>query len=78
MILIFRPQVKDETRNEKQKLGIYIAVSAFIIQVLKMFFITFSFSNLLTSIIIAVAVYVFYKIFANSISVIKEYGIIKD
>lgn len=75
MILIFRPQVQDETRNEKQKLGIYIAVSAFIIQALKMFFITFSFSNLLTSIIISVAVYVFYKIFANSLSFIREYGI---
>lgn len=77
MILIFRPKVKDETRNEKQKLGIHIMISTFIIQFLKMFFTTFSFSNLLISLIISITVYVFYKVFANSLIVIKEYGIKK-
>lgn len=75
MILIFKQKNQDETRNEKQKLGPYIAISTFIIQILKMFFTTFSVSNFLTSIIIAVVVYVFYKIFVNSISFIKDYGI---
>lgn len=77
MILIFRPKLQDETRNEKQKLGIYIAIAAFTIQTSKMFFTMFLLYDLLTSLMLGITTYIFYKIFANSIGLIREYGIKK-
>lgn len=74
MTLIFRPK-NQEDRNEKQKLGIYILVSSFIVQAGKMFFTMFLVYDLLASFVFAILTYIFYKIFANSITVVKEYGI---
>ena len=79
MVLIFKPRYKylDETRNEKQKLGKYLLASVFVVQVGKMFFDMFLIYDVLVSIMTGIIVYIFYKIFANSLSVIKEYGIKK-
>ena len=74
MTLIFRPKF-EEDRNEKLKLGLYIMISAFIVQAGKMFFTMFLVYDLLVSIVFAILTYIFYKIFSNSITVIKEYGI---
>lgn len=74
MTLIFRPKFQED-RNEKQKLGIYIFASAFIVQAGKMFFTMFLVYDLLASFVFAILTYIFYKIFSNSITVIKEYGI---
>jgi len=76
MILIFRPRFI-ENKSEQQKLGIYVAASAFIVQASKMFFTMFLVYDLIASIVFAIIVYIFYKIFANSIVVINEYGIKK-
>ena len=76
-MLIVRPRYQDETRNEKQKLGKYVLFSAFIVQAGKMLFGMFLVYDLLTSIMLAILTYIFYKIFVNSITVIKEYGIKK-
>lgn len=75
MILIFRPRYEEEGRNEKQKLGIYVLISSFIVQAGKMFFTMFLVYDLLASIMFSVLAYIFYKIFVNSITVIKEYGV---
>ena len=74
MILMFRPR-REEERNEKQKLGLYVLISSFIVQAGKMFFTMFLVYDLLASFVFAILTYIFYKIFANSITVIKEYGI---
>lgn len=76
MILIFKPQYKylDETRNEKQKLGIYLVISILISHVGYMVFDEVTVHEILMTVITTLTVYIFYKIFANSISVIKEYG----
>ena len=74
--LIFRPR-REEDRNEKQKLGLYIFISAFVVQAGKMVFTMFLFYDLIASFVFAAITYIFYKIFANSITVIKEYGIKK-
>ncbi len=74
MTLIFRPKFEQD-RNEKQKLGIYVMISAFIVQAGKMFFTMFLVYDLLASFVFAILTYIFYKIFVNSITVIKEYGI---
>ena len=76
MTLIFRPRF-EEDRNEKQKLGLYLFLSSFIVQAGKMFFTMFLVYDLLASFVFAILTYIFYKIFANSITVIKEYGIKK-
>lgn len=73
--LIFRPKFESRDRNEKQKLGIYILASTFIVQAGKMLFTMFLVYDLLASIMFSLLTYIFYKIFANSITVIKEYGI---
>lgn len=77
MILIFRPRTQEPNKNEKQKLGIYVAISAFTVQASKMFFTTFLVYDLVVSIMLGIIVYIFYKIFANSLIVINEYGIKK-
>jgi len=74
MTLMFRPRVQKD-RNEKQKLGLYIFLSSFVVQAGKMFFTMFLVYDLLVSFVFAILTYIFYKIFANSITVIKEYGI---
>ena len=76
MTLIFRPRFEKD-RNEKQKLGLYIFLSTFIVQAGKMFFTMFLVYDLLSSFVFGILTYIFYKIFANSITVIKEYGIKK-
>ncbi|MDO5556212.1 MAG: hypothetical protein Q4G09_06315 [Clostridia bacterium] len=77
MTLLFKPKYQEEGRNEKQRLGIYILISSFIVQASKMLFTMFLLYDLLTSIMFSALTYIFYKIFANSITVIKEYGIKK-
>ncbi len=74
MTLIFRPRFQED-RNEKQKLGLYLMASSFVVQAGKMFFTMFLVYDLLVSIVFAILTYIFYKIFSNSITVIKEYGI---
>ncbi len=75
LTLIFRPRFESKDRNEKQKLGVYILASAFVVQAGKMLFTMFLVYDLLASIMFSLLVYIFYKIFTNSITVIKGYGI---
>lgn len=74
LILIFSPIFQNDDRNEKQKLGIYIFMAVFIVQAVKMFFTGFLIYDLLLSFMQGIITYIFYKIFANSIGVIKDYG----
>lgn len=75
LTLIFRRKYQDKNRNEKQKLGLYLFISIVTVQVVKMFFGIFLIYDLLASVMFGIVGYIFYKIFANSITVIKEYGI---
>ena len=74
MVLTFRPRIQEPDKNERQKLGIYIAISAFVVQACKMFFTIFLVYDLIASIVFGIVTYIFYKIFANSIIVISKYG----
>ena len=77
MILTFRPRIQSPEKSERQKLGIYIAISAFVVQASKMLFTMFLVYDLIESIIFGIITYIFYKIFANSIIVINQYGVKK-
>ena len=73
LVLIIRPNFEEDERNEKQKLGKYVFISVFAIQLFKMLFTGFLWYDLVTSIAIGIITYIFYKIFANSIIVINDY-----
>lgn len=77
IMLIFRPSYQGEYRNEKQKLGKYVLISSFVVQTGKMLFGMFLIYDLLSAIMFSILTYIFYKIFTNSITVIKEYGVKK-
>ena len=63
--------------NEKIRLAKYLIISVIIIQILKLCVIDNTVYNILQSILYVGAVYIFYKIFVNSIGVIKNYGVKK-
>ena len=73
LILIIRPRIQDNV-NEKKKIGGHLFFSVFIVQVIPMFFREFYVFELLSSIMLAMTTYIFYKIFANSITMIIDFG----
>ena len=74
LIIIVRPNFEEDERNEKQKLGRYVLISCTVINSLKMLFTGFLWYDLVASVAGGIITYIFYKIFANSLVVITEYG----
>ena len=74
LILIFKPWYEEEYKNERRKLGRYVFLSSFIIQMVQMAFNEFMIYTVLLSIANSITTYIFYKIFSESIVVIKEWG----
>ncbi len=74
MILIFKPWYEQEYKNERRKLGRYVFLSTLIIQIVEMFFDQFLIYTLLSAIATSITTYIFYKIFSESIVVIREWG----
>ena len=75
--IVSKPKRAYDDTNEKVKLGSRLAFSVFIVQLIYILFTGFYLYDFLTAIMISITSYIFYKIFVNSISVIKEYGIKK-
>lgn len=73
--IVSKPKRAYDDTNEKVKLGLRLAFSVFIVQLIYILFTGFYLYDFLTAIMISITSYIFYKIFVNSISVIKEYGI---
>ena len=73
-IIIKRPKIADFEFevNEKRQVGFHVAFSVFVVQILSMIFKTFYMYDFLYSIVLTIATYVFYKIFANALVVYKE------
>lgn len=72
-ILLKRPK-EQEGVNEERRLGFHLFLAVLIVQIVPMFFSTFYMYDFLTSIALSIASYVFYKIFSNSILMIREFG----
>ena len=70
--LFVRHNVIEDT-NEEKRLGVHLFASVLIVQIVPMFFRSFLLYDLLLAIMVAVVTFVFYKIFANSIIMIKEF-----
>lgn len=71
-VYIVRPKIKED-RNEKRRIGLHLFFSSLIVSIIPMFFGTFLLYDLLISIMISISICIFYKIFSNSITVIKDY-----
>ena len=72
-VLLVRPKFQENV-NEQKKLGLHLFVSILVVQVLPMFFGNFYVYDLLSSVMLAITGYIFYKIFSNSILMIREFG----
>lgn len=75
-VLIKRPK-RQQGVNEEQKVGVHLFLAVFLVQVVPMLFQNFYVYDLLMSFMLAISSYLFYKIFANSILMIREFGIKK-
>ena len=75
MILIFKPWYQEKYKSERKKLGIYVFLSSFLVQAFEMIFTGFLVYNLFSSILTGIITYILYKIFSNSLIVIKDFSI---
>ena len=74
LILIFRKRIQYVDKNEGKKLGKYLVGSSLIIQSLSLIINGFIVYDVLVMIINSILTYIFYKIFSNSIDVIRNIG----
>lgn len=77
MILIFKPWYQEDYKNERRKLGKYVFLATIIIQTVEVFFSGFLIYTFLLGIATSITTYIFYKIFSESLIVIREWGIKK-
>ena len=75
--IVSKPKRAYDDTNEKVKLGSRLVFSVFVVQLIYILFTGFYLYDFLTAVMISITSYIFYKIFVNSINVIKEYGIKK-
>lgn len=75
MILIFKPWYQEKYKSERKKLGLYVFLSSFLVQAFGMVFNGFLIYSLFSSVLTGIITYIFYKIFANSLIVIKDFSI---
>ena len=75
-VLVKRPK-EQEGVNEQIKVGAHLFFAVLFVQIVPMFFRSFLVYDLLMSVMLAISSYLFYKIFANSILMIREFGIKK-
>ena len=54
IVLIIRPNIEEDERNEKQKLGLYVFVASFVVQAIKMFITGFLVYDLISSIVFGI------------------------
>ena len=72
-ILIKSPKYNDEA-NEKRKLGLRLFISTLAVQIIVLFFKQVMVYDIMFCFVYSIAVYIFYKIFVNSIDAISHIG----
>ena len=74
-MMIIRPKkIVGTEENEQLKLGKYVFFSCLLVQAVKLISTQILVYNVLESVMFCIITFIFYKIFVNSIGVIKEYG----
>lgn len=74
LMLTIKPHLQEDTRNEKKKLGMHLVSAVFLVQALKIFSASFTIGVVLETILQCIIIYIFYKVFVNSIPVIENFG----
>ena len=77
IMLIIKPKLEIEDRNEKKKLGTHVMSAVFLVQAFQIFSLSFTIGDVLNTILQCIIVYIFYKIFVNAIPLIANLGIKK-
>ena len=72
-LFVLKTKIHDDC-NEKRKVGKNLLIASLAVQIVPIAFGTFYLYDLLIGIMQSVVVFIFYKIFANSITVIREYN----
>lgn len=72
--ILFRSPKYEEENNEKRKLGLRLFISCLIVQLGRVIFKDIIIYDVIFSFVYSIAAYIFYKIFVNSISVVKNIG----
>lgn len=72
-LFIFKTRIQDEC-NERRKVGKNLLIATLVVQIVPIAFGTFYLYDLLIGIMQAIVVFIFYKIFVNSITVIRDFN----
>ena len=72
-LFVLRTRIQDDC-NERRKVGKNLIIATLIVQIVPIAFGTFYLYDLLIGIMQAIVVFIFYKIFTNSITVIREFN----
>lgn len=72
-LFIIKPRYNEQERNEKIKIGKNVFLSSILIGILQISMETFTLYDVLSTITLAIITLVFYKIFVNSLVVVKEF-----
>ena len=72
-LFILKTRIQDDC-NERRKVGKNLIITTLIVQIVPIAFGTFYLYDLLVGIMQAIVVFIFYKIFVNSITVIREFN----
>jgi len=75
-VFIFRHKYQEDV-NEQRKLGLNVLISSLLVQVVPLLFSTFYLYDFLIGIMLSITTFIFYKIFVNSITVVKDFGVKK-
>lgn len=75
LVLLFRAKIAIEDRNEEVKTGGKLFVACFLVSLVKNFIGVFLLYDVFMSVISASIIYVFYKIFVNGLSFIKNLNV---
>lgn len=72
-LFIVKPRYNEQERNEKIKVGKNVFIATVLIGIVKIFITTYTLYDVLSTITLAIIALVFYKIFVNSLVVVKEF-----
>ena len=77
VVLLFKTKVAIEDRNELIKTGGQLCFASFILSLIKSIIIGFSMYDVFMGLVVASMTYVFYKIFVNGLTFVKDLNIKK-
>ena len=72
-LFVLKTRVQDDC-NERRKVGKNLIIASLVVQIVPMIFGTFYLYDLLIGIMQSIVVFIFYKIFVNSITVVRDFN----